>query len=158
VTNNRLFVSDGNNSRILIHNVTPATISNGQNALAVLGQDDFVSSSTTTTQSKITTPFGVAYVSNGNSLYIDDLGNRRIVLYKFVRITTTSLDTAQINSVYTTTLTTTNHQGTITYTITSGALPTGLSLSTPALESSLALPLPQALMLSVSKPLITMEL
>lgn len=40
---NFLYVTDGENSRILVFNVTPGTITNGEDALYVLGQSNFTS-------------------------------------------------------------------------------------------------------------------
>ena len=44
--NQRLFVTDGSNHRVLVFDVHPDRIENGADALAVLGQDDFTSTRT----------------------------------------------------------------------------------------------------------------
>jgi DNA-binding beta-propeller fold protein YncE len=48
---NRLFVADTNNSRVMVFDASTSTIANGETAENVLGQSDFVSSNTATTQS-----------------------------------------------------------------------------------------------------------
>ncbi len=47
-TNNRLFVADTSNNRVVVYDVT--TITNGENAINVLGQTDFTSNTPATTQ------------------------------------------------------------------------------------------------------------
>jgi hypothetical protein len=83
-TNQRLFVTDDNlDNRVLVYNVAPGTIANGENASYVLGQGDFISTSTTTpTQSG--TSFldsGVAYDPSSNRLFTDDSNNNRVLVY-----------------------------------------------------------------------------
>lgn len=83
-TNNYLFVADYNNSRILIYDVT--TITNGENAVYVLGQSGFTSSTAATTISGLSSPLGVAYDSTNLRLFVSDTGNNRIVVYDLTTI------------------------------------------------------------------------
>ncbi len=77
----RLFVSDTGNNRILVYNVSPGTISNYENADYVLGQTDFTSSNSTTTQSGLNSPWSLAYDPTSNRLFVSDNGNRRVLVY-----------------------------------------------------------------------------
>ena len=135
--NKQLFIADDqNNSRVLIYNVDPDTITNGQNAVAVIGQVDFISGVTGTTQTNLSRLTGVSYDPNNNRIYVPDLGNNRIMIFNFVKLSTTNPPDATQNTVYSQSLTTTNSQGTVSYAITEGSLPTGLSLNTTTGEIS----------------------
>ena len=50
IANQRLFVSDADNNRVLIFNVAPGTIANGMNASYVLGQSNFTNFAAATTE------------------------------------------------------------------------------------------------------------
>jgi secreted PhoX family phosphatase len=68
-----LWVGDTTNNRVL--EFQPA-FANGMSASLVLGQANFTSSSTATTQNGFFNPFGVAFDSSGN-LGVADFGNNR---------------------------------------------------------------------------------
>ena len=78
-TNNRLFVADNLNHRLLIFDVT--TISNGENAINVLGQSDFTSNTSACTQSGMNSPIGVIYNETKSLLFASDANNNRILIY-----------------------------------------------------------------------------
>ncbi len=84
-TNSRLFVSDANNSRIIVYNVS--SITNGQNAANVLGQPNFTCSISAITQNGMNTPYGIAYDATNSRLFIGEYNNRRIVVYNVSSIT-----------------------------------------------------------------------
>lgn len=73
----QLFIADSNNHRVLIWNAWPTT--NGQAADNVIGQFDFVSNTSGTTQNTLSSPAGV-YLS-GTSLIVTDPGNNRYMIY-----------------------------------------------------------------------------
>ena len=80
--NQRLFVPDNNNNRILVFNVATSTIANGENASYVLGQSDFISNNTTTpTQSGIANPEGLAYDPTTHYLFVPEYNNNRILVF-----------------------------------------------------------------------------
>lgn len=83
--NNRLFVADLDNSRVLVFDVT--TITNGENAINVLGQPDFTTESNATTQSKMTSPRGVELDTANNRLFVADHGSRRVLVFDITAIT-----------------------------------------------------------------------
>jgi sugar lactone lactonase YvrE len=77
--NNRLFVDDELNNRILVFDTT--AISDGEGASAVLGQPDFVSSSTDTTSSTLSNPMSIAYDASSSRLFVMDSYNSRILIF-----------------------------------------------------------------------------
>ena len=83
--NNRLFVADQNNSRILVFDTT--TITNGMNASNVIGQANFTSSATGLTQSTLNRPAGLGYDSTGNRLFVADWQNHRVLVFDTNTIT-----------------------------------------------------------------------
>src|SRR3989344_4324359 len=78
-TNNRLFVANQLNNRVLVFDV--ASITNGEAAVNVLGQTDFISSTVAVTQSGLSTPNDVAYDSVNDRLFVADMGASRVVVY-----------------------------------------------------------------------------
>jgi len=73
----KLYVADEGNNRILVYNTIP-TVS-GAAADMVIGQPDFVTSSSGITSVKLKNPWGVA--SDGIRVYIADEGNHRVLIY-----------------------------------------------------------------------------
>ena len=80
----RLFVADNTNSRVVVYDV--ASISNGQNAVNVLGQADFISGGSATTQGGLNGPRGLAYDSSNNRLFVADRDNNRVMAYDVASI------------------------------------------------------------------------
>jgi len=79
LTNNRLFVADSSNNRVLVFNAT--TISSGMNATYVIGQPDFVTNSSAASQSKMSSPDGIAYDSANNRLFVAEYFNNRVTIF-----------------------------------------------------------------------------
>jgi DNA-binding beta-propeller fold protein YncE len=137
-THSNLFVADGDNARVMVFNVATSTITNGENAVNVLGQTSFTSSIATTTQGGLgginqaltLGPFGVAYDSTNNHLFVTDTYNSRVVEYTFVTIVTPSVASGMVGQPYSTTISATSTQGVVNYSLFSGSLPPGLSLNT----------------------------
>jgi sugar lactone lactonase YvrE len=91
-SDNILFVADPGNNRIMrFNNPSSSTIAN-----AVIGQLTVAASVAATTISNFKTPMGIAL--NGNSLYIADMNNSRIVRYD--NATTLSTGTNNASAVY----------------------------------------------------------
>jgi 6-phosphogluconolactonase (cycloisomerase 2 family) len=82
---NRLFVADQNNNRIVVFDV--ASITDGENAVNVLGRNTFTSSSAGTTQSMLNTPRGLAYDQGSSLLYAGDYTNHRVMVFNVASIT-----------------------------------------------------------------------
>ncbi|OGY31172.1 MAG: hypothetical protein A3C02_04000 [Candidatus Andersenbacteria bacterium RIFCSPHIGHO2_02_FULL_45_11] len=76
---NRLFVSDRNNNRILVFDL--AVITNGENAMGVIGKTTYDSSNASTTQATLKQPGGLAYDSVNSRLYVGDIANNRIMIF-----------------------------------------------------------------------------
>ena len=73
----RLYVSDTQNNRVLIWNSFPTV--NGQAADVVLGQSTFATSNSGTSDITLREPRGIAVA--GNTLFIADWGNNRVLAY-----------------------------------------------------------------------------
>jgi len=93
-TNNRLFVSDtAPNNRVMIFNT--ASLSNGMNASYALGEPNLTTYNGYTpavTESTLSNPFGLAYDSANNLLYVADEGFNRIMIFS----ASTTLPTASL--------------------------------------------------------------
>ena len=72
--NQRLFVADANNNRVLVFNVAPGTIANGEAASYELGQPSggnaFTTSTGVASQNGLSTPAGLAYDAVTNRLFV----------------------------------------------------------------------------------------
>ncbi len=78
-TGQRLFVADWNNSRVLVFDVT--SISNGEAAVHVLGQSDFISSSTGDGASLFYYVTGLALDEESQRLFVSDYYNNRVLVF-----------------------------------------------------------------------------
>ncbi len=74
--NDRIYVADSYNSRVMIFDV--ASISDGDDAIYVLGQTDFISDDYATTQSGMDYIEGVHYDPIGDRIYVADSYNIRV--------------------------------------------------------------------------------
>ncbi len=83
--NSRLFVALGNENRILVFNVNPTTIVNGEAAMFEIGQPAgptaFTSYNSATTQSGFTAPDNMDYDSINQRLFVADQNNRRVLAF-----------------------------------------------------------------------------
>jgi len=82
--NNRLFVSNLSESRVLVFDV--ATIINGENAVHVLGQSDFVSNlqyagGVGPDDSSFFYSSGLLYSSDSETLYVSDMMSNRVLIF-----------------------------------------------------------------------------
>jgi DNA-binding beta-propeller fold protein YncE len=78
--NQRLFVGDSGNNRILIFDVNPDRFESNPEAIAVLGQSDFVSRNPRQSDTQIG-PGNMAYDDRTGRIMMSDSGNNRILAY-----------------------------------------------------------------------------
>ncbi len=76
--NNRLFVADTNNNRVLEFDLSGG-ITDGMNATHVLGQSNFTSGSSATAKNRMSGPYGVFFDSANSRLFVGDSTNNRVL-------------------------------------------------------------------------------
>ena len=79
--NHRLFVGDYDNNRVLVFNVAPATIANGETASSVLGQASFTTRTAATTQWTLSLPRNLFYDPGSGRLFVADSSNDRVMIF-----------------------------------------------------------------------------
>jgi len=89
--NNRLFVTDTSNSRVLFWN-NMSSLANGQAADGVIGQQNFLANLTACTANGLNTPYGVCVDASSN-LWVADSGNNRVLRFSGTPFTGMSADT-----------------------------------------------------------------
>lgn len=109
----KVFVADQSNNRVLRFS-SAATYTSGEGAEAVLGQPNFYTNASSSTQSGMSLPSGVAMDGNGN-LYVADYLNNRVLKFAGAATLTSG---ANANVVFGQSLFTTNQQGTTQNTMT----------------------------------------
>jgi DNA-binding beta-propeller fold protein YncE len=83
--NQRLFVSEGTGNRVKVYDV--AAITDGENAVNVLGQATFTATTAATTQAGMNAPRGLAYDSANTRLYVAQATGNRVTTYDVAAIT-----------------------------------------------------------------------
>ncbi len=78
---NKLIIADAGNNRVLIYNSVPT--SNGAAADVVIGQTDFVTSTSGCTADKLHGPTGVLVLPDGRLIITDD-GNNRVLIFNSI--------------------------------------------------------------------------
>lgn len=122
-----LYISD-NDSRILVFDVS--TITNGEAAMGVLGKASYTDDTFPAASQTAVSPYEkLVYSQDANILYAASDTNMRVMAFEFPNITTTSLASATLSQPYNTTITSSGTQGTTSFSVSSGSLPQGLSLS-----------------------------
>ncbi len=81
---NQLFVSDMTNSRIVVFDTT--SITDGENAVNVLGQVNYTTATATTTQLGLSAPRQISYDEGSKQLFVADTGNSRVIVYDLTTI------------------------------------------------------------------------
>lgn len=79
--NQRLFVADVPNNRIMIFDVHPDRLDNDPSAIDVIGQDDFESRDAGLGPGKFTRPTSLAYDPMNERLFVSDRGNNRVLIF-----------------------------------------------------------------------------
>jgi sugar lactone lactonase YvrE len=123
----QLFVTDGQNNRVLIFDVT--TIVDGEDAVAVIGQSDFTQNSAETSRDGLSLPTDMVFDTLNRRLYVADSENNRVIYYGIADMSTETLPNSTEGVAYSSPEhTVTNSQGAVTYELVSGVLPSGLTL------------------------------
>ena len=77
----RLFVADPFNSRIMVWDVHPDRLRETPDAMAVIGQDDFMSRERRSGESGLANPASLHYDVSTDRLFVTDSGNHRILVF-----------------------------------------------------------------------------
>ncbi len=80
-----LFVSQGTGNRVTTYDVS--TVTDGENAVKVLGQTDFTGTALGNTQSGMNAPRGIAYSEATKKLYVSQTTGNRVTVYDVAAIT-----------------------------------------------------------------------
>ncbi len=84
---NRLFVAESGGHRVKVFDVSTSTITNGQNAINVLGQTTFSGSTASSTQSGLNSPQGLAFDSGTDRLFVAEASGHRVKVFDVASIT-----------------------------------------------------------------------
>ncbi len=79
--NQRLFVGDGGNNRVLVFDIRPEAFDTGMDAAIVLGQTSFQTRESGVAADKLSRPRSVAYDAKNGRLFVADGGNSRILIF-----------------------------------------------------------------------------
>ena len=82
-TNNKMYVADTLNNRVLVYEMDGTNTLIDLDADYVLGQDDFRENQVGTTATTMDSPVGLAMDSTFNVLFVTDSGNERVLVYDF---------------------------------------------------------------------------
>jgi DNA-binding beta-propeller fold protein YncE len=85
--NHRLFVTDANNNRVLVFNLTSNNQPVDGVADYVLGQPNFYSTTPVLSASGMGDPSGIAYDATTNRLFVAERNNNRVLVYDVASIT-----------------------------------------------------------------------
>lgn len=79
--NQRIFITDGGNNRILVWDINPTRLKEHPDAIAVLGQTDFTSKTAGAGNAKLSRPGSIYYDDKNDRLFVSDSGNNRVVVF-----------------------------------------------------------------------------
>ncbi len=79
--NQRLFVTDRGNQRILVFDISPGRFTSNPDAVAVIGQPDFYSRDTGTGPNHFNGPGSATLDKSHQRLFVSDSGNNRILIF-----------------------------------------------------------------------------
>jgi DNA-binding beta-propeller fold protein YncE len=123
-----LYVFDWGGQRILRFDVS--NLATHMNASAVIGQPNFTtggSSGGTSQTAMMSDNVGMGFDTVNRRLYLPDSFNHRVMTFDFARITSSTLANASVGMAYSATINSSGTQGSVSYSLASGALPPGLS-------------------------------
>jgi len=82
---NLLYIGDSTNNRIVVFDI--ASITNGENAFAVLGQASFTTQTAATSQTGLRNPSGLVIDPATGRLFVADMNNHRVTIFDVAAIT-----------------------------------------------------------------------
>lgn len=124
--NSLLFVSDSSANRVSVYNVS--TITNGEDAIAVIGQLNFTNSTSGASSTLVHAPVRAMFDNSNTLYYLVDATNNRILQFDFIKLITDTIGgTGTVGTPYTNALDTTGVLGVASFELVSGTMPTGLS-------------------------------
>lgn len=126
--NKTLYVGEYTNHRVMVYDLD--AVVNGEDAINVIGQTDYVTGNSAVSQSGFNNLYGLDLNADRNILHAAEYSNNRVLIFKLIDITTTTLPAATQNASYSGQITVTGTQATVSYSLFSGSLPAGLSLNT----------------------------
>ena len=91
-----LYVADGNNIRVLMYDVAPSNITNGMNASHVIGQPDFITTGSFTTQAGLQHPIAITYNSVTQTLFVGDNNANRILTFDMTGSVTNGMNASHV--------------------------------------------------------------
>ncbi len=131
IEHNSLYISDQLDNRVLVYDV--ASITNGEPAVAVIGQPNFwswgINQNGTPSKFTLNSPRNLSYGSTNRALYVPDTNNHRVMVWKIIDILPGVFSTGNIGLPYSNAPSVRNIHGTVNYTVSSGFLPNGLTLN-----------------------------
>ena len=141
-TSNVLYVDDtvlgdgSGNGRVMMFNVAASGttnsdhLQNDEHAFQVIGKPDFTSTGINVTRSALTSSFGMSIDTAKHRIYAPDFSANRVLIFDYIKSSLSLPSHVTANSSYTSDPpTTTQHQGTVSYVVSSGSLPTGLTIN-----------------------------
>ncbi|HEY4031635.1 MAG TPA: NHL repeat-containing protein [Caulobacteraceae bacterium] len=79
--NDRLFVTDAGNNRVVVYDVRPGQLKTGMAATAVIGQPDFTTKEAGLSATQLSRPARIEYEDKFQRLFVTDTGNRRMMIF-----------------------------------------------------------------------------
>lgn len=79
--NQRIFVTDGGNNRILVWDIEPSRLKETPDAIAVIGQTDFTSKTSGAGAARFSRPGSIFYDDAHDRLFVSDTGNNRVLAF-----------------------------------------------------------------------------
>ena len=132
----QLFLNDEYNLRVLVYNLNTSNLPTSTTPNGLLGASSFTADANTTcdsdgstTQHSLCYADGPSFDSANHRLFYTDRDNHRVVIFDFAKIDTKNLANATRGRKYSKTIAVSGTQGVKRFSISSGSLPQGLSLS-----------------------------
>lgn len=94
--NHRLFVAERDNNRIMVFALNSDNSIGSKEPTHVLGQPDFYTNTAANTQSGLNQPWGVAYDSSNDRLFVSEVGGNRVKVFNLSGGITNGMNAANV--------------------------------------------------------------